>query len=182
MVLPRAPRRGNSPVPRGPPQGIPRADEPVLVTAYAARDAVSRCGHRALAAEGNGFGVASRPRETAALPGPIAQRGWPRPLCNPRPGLSRPGPRAACALSGYGAPWPVVTGSGERETSALPLQTHRPDYAGRLRQAEPGNGAPRNPRFRQIGGARAMAAAASRSRLCARVESARIGAAGQRYR
>lgn len=95
-VLPRSPCRGNSPVPRGPPQGIPTADESVLVTAYAARDAVSRCGHRALAAEGNGFGVASRPRETAALPGPIAQRGWPRPLATQRPGLSRPGPRPVC--------------------------------------------------------------------------------------
>lgn len=51
--------------PADPLQGIPKADESVLVTAYAARDAVSRGGHRALAAEGTVFGGASRPREIA---------------------------------------------------------------------------------------------------------------------
>lgn len=95
-VLPRSPCRGNSPVPRGPPQGIPNADESVLVTVYAARDAVSRVRASSPWQLRQRFGVASRPRETAALPGPIAQRGWPRPLCNPRPGLSRPEPRPVC--------------------------------------------------------------------------------------
>jgi len=98
------------------------------------------CGHRALAAEGNGFGVASRPKETALSLDPSRKGAGRAPL--------QPTRRRKIAMAGFAAravaPW-TTTGvsapaSSKRETSALPLQTHRP-----------GNGAPRNPRKRRAG-------------------------------
>lgn len=150
VVLPRAPCRVDSPVPRGPPSGHPYGAYP-FVTDSCEGMLSAAAGIEPLAAEGNGFGVASRPKETAALPWNPSRKGLSAPFAIHGQGCSRPEPRPVCRHR-------------LRAKGRCLLSLCKPIDRG---MALPGTLAI---------GARAMAAAASRSRLCVRVESARIGA------
>lgn len=134
VVLPRSPCWGDSPVPRRPPSGHPYGDESVLVTAYRARDAVSRAGYRTLPAEATCFGVASRPWRLRS-PWTHRAKGWPRPLQPMSAIASGDGGTARTFASwtttGVSAPASTcphpfgLRAADAKGEAALPLETHR---------------------------------------------------------